>query len=71
MDLVLKPGYALSLTVTMETKDDVEKAFEALKDGAEIIYSLHTTTYSSRTCSLVDKFGFRWIIMTEQTERQF
>ncbi|MBD5131068.1 MAG: VOC family protein [Clostridiales bacterium] len=69
MDIDLKPSRALSLTVTMETKNDVIKAFEALKDGSEIIYPIHSTTYSSCTCSLVDKFGFRWIIMTEQTER--
>lgn len=69
MDIDLKPSYALSLTVTMETKEDVVKAFDILKDGSTIIYPLHSTTYSSATCSLVDKFGFRWIIMTEQTER--
>lgn len=69
MDIDLKPSYALSLTVTMETKEEVIKAFDILKDGSTIIYPLHSTTYSSCTCSLVDKFGFRWIIMTEQTER--
>lgn len=69
MDIELNPSYALSLTVTMETKADVIKAFEALKDGSKIIYPLHSTTYSSATCSLIDKFGFRWIIMTEQTEQ--
>lgn len=69
MDIDLPPSYALSLTVTMETKEEVIKAFEILRECSEIIYSLHSTTYSSCTCSLVDKFGFRRIIMTEQTER--
>lgn len=69
MDIDLKPSCALSLTVTMETKEDVIRAFDVLKGGGEIIYPIHSTTYSSCTCSLVDKFGFRWIIMTEQTER--
>lgn len=69
MDIDLNPSCALSLTVTMETKADVVKAFEALKDGSKVIYPLHSTTYSSATCSLIDKFGFRWVIMTEQTER--
>lgn len=62
-------GTALSLTVTMETKEDVMRAFEVLKDCSEIIYPVHSTTYSSCTCSLIDKLGFRWVIMTEQTER--
>ena len=69
MDIEVKCGRALSLTVTMETKEDVIKAFNVLKDGCQIIYPLHSTTYSSCFCSLVDKFGFRWVIMTEQTER--
>lgn len=69
MDIDLQPSHALSLTVTQETKEDVLKAFDALKDGGEVIYPPHGTTYSSCTCSLVDKFGFRWVIMTEQTER--
>ena len=68
-DILYQPSRALSLTVTLETKEDVIKAFNALKEGSEIIYPLHSTTYSSCTCSLVDKFGFRWVIMTEQTER--
>ncbi len=69
MDILFQPSSALSLTVTMETRNDVMKAFDVLKDGGEIIYPIHSTTYSSCTCSLVDKFGFRWVIMTEQTER--
>ena len=69
MDIAFKPSYALSLTVTLESKEEVIQAFNILKEGGEIIYPLHSTTYSSCTCSLVDKFGFRWIIMTEQTER--
>lgn len=67
-DFDFQPGKALSLTVTMETKNDVINAFEVLKDGGEIIYPVHSTTYSSCFCSLVDKFGFRWVIMTEQTK---
>lgn len=69
IDIDFQPSRALSLTVTMETKSDVLKVFEVLKDGSEIITPIHSTTYSSCICSLVDKFGFRWVIMTEQTER--
>lgn len=69
MDIDLQPSLALSLTVTMETKAEVVKAFDILKDGGKIIYPVHSTSYSSCTCSLVDKFGFRFVIMTEQTEQ--
>ena len=69
MDIDFQPSRALALTVTMETKADVLKAFEVLNNGSEIIAPVHSTSYSSCICSLVDKFGFRWVIMTEQTER--
>lgn len=60
---------ALSLTVSMDTKEEVMKAFDVMKNGCEIIYPVHSTTYSSCTVSFIDKFGFRWVIMTEQIER--
>lgn len=59
MDIDPKPSCVLSLTVAMEIKPDVIKAFDILKDGSKIICSIHSTTYSSATCNLVNKFGFR------------
>lgn len=45
------------------------RAYEVLKEGCTIIYPVGSTTYSSCRVVLVDKFGFRWGLMTEQTER--
>ena len=69
LDVGYKPSASLSLTVTMDTKDDVIHAFDIMKEGCEIIYPLHSTAYSSCFVSFYDKFGFRWTIMTEQTEK--
>ncbi len=63
------PSTALSLVVTMNTKEEVLRAYEALREGATIIYPVHSTTYSSCEVVLIDRFGFRWGVMTEQTER--
>lgn len=57
---------SLFLTVAFDTADEVEQAFNILKDGGIVIYPLHKTTYSSCMGSLIDKFGFRWGLMTEQ-----
>ncbi len=57
------------LTVTFDSADDVKKAYEVLKDGCTIIHPMRSTTYSSCTVSLIDKFGVRWGLMTEQTEK--
>ncbi|NLG90064.1 MAG: VOC family protein [Clostridiaceae bacterium] len=63
------PGNSLSLVVTFDTADEVKKAYNLLKNGAVIISPMRSTTYSSCFVSLIDKFGMRWELMTEQTER--
>ena len=67
-DIPFSPSASLFLTVTMERKEEVIKAFEAMKEGCKIIYPPHSTTYSSCTVNFVDRFGFRWVIMTEQPD---
>lgn len=65
-DLPLQPVLALSLTVTLDTKEEVMQAFDVMKDGGSIIYPPQETAYSSCFVSLTDRFGFRWVIMTER-----
>ena len=69
IDMPFVPSSSLFLTMTMDTKEDVMRAFNAMQDGCTIIYPPHSTTYSSCTVNLIDKYGFRWVIMTEQTDR--
>ncbi|MCH5165856.1 MAG: VOC family protein [Clostridiales bacterium] len=69
IDIPFAPSTSLFLTVTMDTKEDVIKAFNIMKDGCTIIHPPHSTTYSSCTVNFIDKYGFRWVIMTEQTDR--
>ena len=61
--------HPLSLLITFETAEDVKKAYEIMSEGATIIYPMQSTSYSSCFVSLVDKFGMRWELMTEQTEK--
>lgn len=69
LDDTIPAGNTLSLVVTFETTADVMKAYEIIKDGAILITPMTNTTYSSCFVSLIDKFGMRWELMTEQTER--
>lgn len=57
------------LTVTFPTAPEVRQAFAVLEQGGTVIYPLRSTTYSSCMGSLIDPYGFRWGLMTEQTER--
>ena len=51
-----------------DTKEEVQRAYEIMKDGSKTIYKMEATPYSSCRVVFVDKFGIRWGIMTEQTE---
>ena len=69
MDVDLVKSTALSLTVTFDTKDEVKQAYNILREDSETIYQMQSTTYSSCMVVFIDKFGFRWGLMTEQTEQ--
>lgn len=68
-DVPFVPSRSLSLVVTFDTKEDVLRAYDVLKEGCEIIYPVHSTSYSSCEVVLIDRFGFRWGLMTEQPDR--
>lgn len=69
IDVEIENGTSLSLTVTFDSKEEVINTYDILKEGSEIIYPIHSTTYSSCVVVFIDKFGIRWGLMTEQTER--
>lgn len=69
IDVPFATSLSLSLTVTFDTKEEVKQAYDILKEGSTTIYPLQSTTYSSCMVVFVDKFGFRWGLMTEQSER--
>ncbi len=62
-------GNSTSTVITFETAGEVMAAYRILSEGATIITAPHSTTYSSCFTSLVDAYGMRWELMTEQTER--
>lgn len=68
-DIAFTPCYSNFLTIMYDTKEEVQQAYELLKDGSTTIYPMAATPYSSCRVVFVDRFGIRWGIMTEQTER--
>ncbi len=66
-DVPFTKSLSLSLVVTFETKEQVERAYEVMKESSETIYPMHSTTYSSCFVAFVDRFGIRWALMTETT----
>lgn len=61
--------YSNFLTLMYDTKEEVQAAYALLQEGSTTIYPMEATQYSSCRVVFVDRFGIRWGIMTEQTER--
>ncbi|MBD5139047.1 MAG: VOC family protein [Ruminococcus sp.] len=68
-DIEFQICYSNFLTVMFDTKEEVQQAYEIMKEGSKTIYQMEATPYSSCRVVFIDKFGIRWGIMTEQTER--
>lgn len=69
VDIEFNTCYSNFLTIMYDTKEEVQRAYEIMKDGSTTIYPMEATPYSSCRVVFVDRFGIRWGIMTEQTER--
>ena len=68
-DLEFGVCYSNFLTMMYDTKEQVQHAYGIMKEGSTTIYPMEATPYSSCRVVFVDRFGIRWGIMTEQTER--
>ena len=68
-DIEFQTCYSNFLTIMYDTKEEVQHAYALLQEGSTTIYPMAATPYSSCRVVFVDKFGIRWGIMTEQTER--
>lgn len=69
VDMTFQTCYSNFLTIMCDTKEEVRSAYEIMKVGSKTIYPMEATPYSSCRVVFVDRFGIRWGIMTEQTER--
>jgi len=68
VDMHFETCYTNFLTVMMDTKEQVENAWETMKEGSTVIYPLGSIFYSSARVVFIDRFGIRWGIMTETAE---
>lgn len=69
MDIEFQTCYSNFLTLMFDTKEEVRRAYESMKEGSKTIDPMEATPYSSCRVVFVDRFGIRWGLMTEQTER--
>jgi len=57
------PGFTgFSLSITLPTPADVDRAFNALADGGKVGMPLNKTFWSARFGMVTDKFGIGWMV---------
>ena len=69
VDIPFQTCYTNFLTIMFDTKEEVQQAYALMQEGSTTIYPMEATAYSSCRVVFVDRFGIRWGLMTEQTER--
>jgi PhnB protein len=55
----------LFVTVAYRASEELEKAFDVLKDGGTVIQTPHKPAHAIYVGELKDKFGFRWRLTVE------
>lgn len=68
VDMEFTTCYTNFLTIMFDTKEEVENAYEIMKEGSKTIYKMEATQYSACRVVFVDKFGIRWGLMKEGQE---
>ena len=56
---------SLFLAVVFDTAEEVEEAFDILKEGGTIIQLPHKPDFATCMSELKDKFGFKWFLMVD------
>ncbi len=55
-------GNNFSISIAPETKEEADKIFNSLSEGAKITTPLHSTFWGSYFGMLTDKFGINWMV---------
>ena len=69
IEFEIRHGNGFFVVITFDTKEEVQAVYHAPLPGSTVLVAIHSTTYSSCAANLIDKYGIRWGLMTEQTER--
>lgn len=53
-------GNNFSLSLVTKNREEIQSAYDKLKDGGEVVMELQKTFWSELYGSVVDKFGIQW-----------
>lgn len=63
-------GSAVSLCVSVDSREDADRIFSALSDGAKIEMPMDDMFWGDYFGHLTDKFGISWMISYDEKRRQ-
>lgn len=61
-DMPMTFGTGMSISMELDSADQVKSAFDTLKEGGKVTMELQKTFWSELFGSLEDKFGVSWMI---------
>lgn len=66
----VEPFTGFSLALTIDSKEEVYRVFNALADGGSVRMPLEKTFWSPLYGQVTDKFGIGWMVMMPYSESQ-
>jgi PhnB protein len=70
MDLPVKFGNSISLTIQSTDMEEIDTLFDRLKEGGSITMDLQETFFSRRYGSIIDRFGIPWELSHDSGEQE-
>jgi PhnB protein len=64
-----EPMRSAYVTLTLETAEEAERAYDLLADGGEVFMKMEETFFASRFAMLRDRFGTSWMLLHERPAR--
>lgn len=62
-------GNGMSISMELDTAEDVKYAFDTLKENGKVTMELQKTFWSSMFGSLEDRFGVNWLISIKEGQQ--
>ena len=58
-----EPMRSAYLTLTVDSEQEAERIYDALKDGGEVFMKLGKTPFANRFAMIRDRFGASWMLL--------
>lgn len=64
-----EPMRSAYVTLTLDTEQEAERIYDALKDSGEVFMKMEQTFFANRFAMVRDRFGTSWMLLQGSTAR--